>query len=138
MICSALYGLSVYPSFELGKLWLSAQVDIQDAVRYRLLFVLTSSILPGAVMCRMGPHWTGSISLGWCMRLFFFRHFFLCCVPLQLGSPPSLSVRYRVFTVQAFCERSARRTSRVAALPLATTLGCFVSSPFEAAKQGFS
>eukprot|EP00667_Euglena_gracilis_P003333 EG_transcript_3341 len=51
MICSALYGLSVYPSFELGKLWLSAQVDIQDAVRYRLLFVLTSSILATTLGC---------------------------------------------------------------------------------------
>jgi len=46
-----LYGFAVYPLFETGKLWLSGLVDIQDAVRYRLIFVLIASVVATVVGC---------------------------------------------------------------------------------------
>lgn len=53
----ALYGIVVFPAFEVGKLWLSSQVSISQAVEFRLLFVLSSSVAATALGCLVTVPW---------------------------------------------------------------------------------
>ena len=51
------YGIVIYPGFEVGKLWLSGQVGIEEAVKYRLLFVWCASSFAAAFACLVAIPW---------------------------------------------------------------------------------
>jgi len=52
-----LYGMVVFPGFELGKLWLSGQVSVQEADDFRLLFCILAGVVSTVLGCFASVPW---------------------------------------------------------------------------------